>query len=302
MTILIWNDKPNLLRSWSSTARASNCEVVETGALQPENVVARFRETVPDMVLLDLIQDESDEPLGIDIARAIRKIDNLVPIIVVTRDPQRIYKHGRDVDELDIIGLYDATIMRRTESFSAFVVRRPLNLWHELAPDFAITRTVAAALEGRFRGHDGEEMANRLAANIRLLPLSGAHDSWHKQLCGSLADFFREIELPNISAAYTEIVRVFETADPFYMAQGTSRKHLSHNIQVFLLGVLVLLEFPKMRKAAVTDLEPLTPGWSETRRLSAALAIWGGIATTHDVAYLSQHHGCPVMSSSSPTV
>jgi hypothetical protein len=95
--------------------------------------------------------------------------------------------------------------------------------------------------------------------------------------------------LDKLAERFVEMAKIFENADPFYMAGSHSRRHLSHNVQVFLVGLTILLRCEPIRGAAIRQIAYYRPGLAEIDALEDAVLIWACAAATHDTAYLSEH-------------
>jgi hypothetical protein len=73
------------------------------------------------------------------------------------------------------------------------------------------------------------------------------------------------------------------------MAGSRSRRHLSHNVQVFLVGIIALLGSDQFCKAVVQQVKEMRPEAGEKEALMDAVLVWACIANTHDTAYLCEH-------------
>ncbi len=288
-TIFVWNDKETVLANWTSTVGEAGYRHASTHLKDPKAVVDRFQAAFPNLVVLDLLNDDDNTTLGYEIAAAIRKVDDLVPMVIVTRDPTRLFGNDNNLESLDVLGYFEATIIDRPPAFGEIAVRRMLNLWHELAPDSVLARAAIGVIRRRKENiPDIYASVVQLEQLIRTLPLSGSIDIWHQRLCGQVGLLLDELRLPGIRQSFQEIVRLFEDADPFYMAAGKSRRHLSHNVQVFLLGLVLIGECEKLREHACSSMGRLFPDRPPEEHFWLAVAVWACIALTHDVAYLSQ--------------
>jgi hypothetical protein len=288
-SIFVWNDNNEHLANWCSTVREAQFTAHSTDVKDVPSVVAKFEAAFPNLVLLDLLSDHEGVTLGYEIALAIRKVDPLVPIIIVTRDPSRLFGSDCRLEDLDVLAYFEATIMGRATAFREIAVRRIVNLWHQLVPDHLLARHASRCFKQCSKGSDYAEAVAGLDIEIRRLPLSGSIDIWHKKFCAKMADLLDGLALPNLKTVFNQTVKLFEIADPFYMAAGKSRRHLSHNVQVFLVGLIVLSEHEPLRHDAIESMRSLFPGKSDPELFWTAVAIWGCVALTHDTAYLSQY-------------
>jgi hypothetical protein len=85
------------------------------------------------------------------------------------------------------------------------------------------------------------------------------------------------------------LMQLFERSDPFYMAGSKLRRHLSHNVQVFLIGLVALTGLHHLRRIAIKQVQEIRTNESDTSALVDAILIWACIANTHDTAYLIEH-------------
>lgn len=288
-SIFVWNDKNENLAQWCSTVREAGFETHATEDKDIASVVEKFKVAFPNQVLLDLLDDAKGGTHGYDIAAAIRKVDALVPIIIVTRDPSRLFGSDYRLEDLDVLAYFEATIMQRATAFREIAVRRCINLWHLLLPDHLLARHASRCLHQRGASADLQEAVGALDQEICLLPLSGSIDVWHQKFCDKIQDLFDALRLVRLKSVFGDLVKLFEVADPFYMAAGKSRRHLSHNVQVFLLGFVILSDHEPVRQAAIASLAPHLLDGTQEELFWTAVALWAGVALTHDVAYLSQY-------------
>ena len=70
------------------------------------------------------------------------------------------------------------------------------------------------------------------------------------------------------------------------MAEGKSRKHLSHNVQVFLLGIATLLSRTELRAFMLQDIKKNVFDGPDGEVVYLGIIAWACFATTHDVGYL----------------
>lgn len=295
LRILLWNDEQDKLDDWKKVATDDGFAPSANSDREPNAVVAHFERELFDLVVLDIVEQAGEKkrpppevPLGLRIAKAIRGKDPLVPIVAVTQYPDRVYDKHDDLDDYDLAGIYHYTIMRPF-MFRDMVVQDSLNRWHVLYPDFAVVREAVFGVQAAFRDEAERDFADKMTNCLRRLPCSQSPEAWHSKLQEHIGNSLRDTELKGIERTYAEIAGAFETADRFYMAARLGRRHLSHNVQVFLLGTILLLAETEVQKCAIQSVRRILPDRTEKRALAEALLLWGCMSTTHDAAYLSQN-------------
>lgn len=288
--IFLWNDEgtKNWRNSMPLVDEGTNEKdfIVESSATKSDQVIATFNKEKPDVVVLDIMSGK-DPKMGLKLAELIRKVDLLVPIIAVTREPRVVYQATDKFEELGFSGVYDASVME-LGVFEPIALRPSLNYWHSVVPEFMLVRRCLHLLEIQF-GNDESEFRSEFGRIIKALPFSGSTESWHQQVRKPLASLMRKRGHQHLAEKFEFLADIFEKADPFYMAASSSRRHLSHNVQVFLLGLAILVGCEPIRDMAVDDLRRQRRKLDKSEALVDAILIWACIANTHDTAYLSEH-------------
>lgn len=85
--ILVAEDDPNIRTGLTDTLESENYRVVQAG--DGREAVSLFRETAPDLILLDIMMPEKS---GYDVCREIRSENPRVPIIMLTAKGEEIDK------------------------------------------------------------------------------------------------------------------------------------------------------------------------------------------------------------------
>lgn len=291
MRFFVWNDSPQKLKEWSELIKSRSLgmthEVHATHELNIPEVLAEFSAFDPDVVLLDIVASNVSRSHGLDIAREIRQFDSLVPIIAVTEDPSAVYEASGDLASLAFAGIHHASVMNKA-SFWSSALRPSLNNWHLIAPDYALIRQLVGQLNVQTREEGVRPSFEKLAALLKSLPLLGDTDVWHKTVSKEIG-WLMEPVFPHLAKRFRELCALFQKSDPFYMASTSSRKHLSHNVQVFLLGLLVLTQHPEIRENAIRHLKSSAVEEAhEDEVLFQAILVWACVGLTHDTAYLSE--------------
>ena len=288
LKIFLWNDDEKIADEWTSVISLPEFGpvVVSTSKTLIE-VIDKFKSEAPDIVILDIMCSGGERTMGLNIAEEIRKVDLLIPIIAVTKEPKLVYQATDRFEHLGFAGVFDASVMEKG-IFGPIALRPSLNYWHSVAPEFALVRRCSQLARVAFTKHESE-FAEEFVSAIEALPFSGSTESWHPQLSKSLASLMRKRGHHNLVERFEKMVGIFQKADPFYMAASSSRRHLSHNVQVFLLGLSVLLGCEPVYRRALVEVEKARAGISSTSALIDAVLIWGCIAITHDTAYLIEH-------------
>jgi CheY-like chemotaxis protein len=243
MRFFVWNDNPLKLKDWSDLIKSRSPgmtpEVHPTHELDIHKILAEFRAFDPDVVLLDIVASNLSRSHGVDIAREIRQFDSLIPILAITEDPSAVYEASGDLASLAFAGIHHASVMNKA-SFWSSALRPSLNNWHLIAPDYALIRQIVGQLQANTRDEGIRSSFQKLAALLVSLPLLGDTDVWHKAVSKEIT-WLMDPVFPNLAKKFSELSTLFQKADPFYMASTRSRKHLSHNVQVFLLGLRSLI-------------------------------------------------------------
>jgi hypothetical protein len=282
MRLMIWNDNSQTAKLWAGIARddgfaADRIDTVTTKNI--DEVVDRYLEKRPDVVVLDLIDDDNGKPIGRDIAMAIQRVDALAPLVVLTRKPGEAYVTGGYLKWSGFAGIYPADIIDTRGQFRDVVVIESLISKHLLQPDYALARQ-CTLLIGAFKGWNSSTQAvvDLLKDTIQSLPSARTSEVWHSLMTEAVASALRARGWKDVEARYIHASDLFRRSDPYYMAGTSSRKHLSHNVQVCLLGLSLLLADGPIREAAI----------SASGDLLDAMLIWCCIGTVHDAAYLSE--------------
>lgn len=287
--IFIWNDDIAELDNWKGFSE-------EVGFVKPtgvsgnsiDEVLGVFLGDFYDLVLLDVLSGNSPETcFGLQVAKEIRRNDPLVPIILVTSSPSQVYKN-LNLDELTVSGIYHNSVMS-SGVFKDLAVRESINRWYSAYPEYVLVRRCTYLIEKAFEEAQDKEFMQQLVKCIRSLPFSHSVDSWHIQLEKDIAKLLRDSGLGHVRTAYQKIVGIFRKADPFYMAVKLGRRHMSHNVQVFLMGIVILLEVRSLKVSAIDALNKIRKQDNSNKALADSLLIWACISMTHDVGYLSQH-------------
>lgn len=293
LKILVWNDNETYAKKWQTcVANGDAPEDLERVPVSTSKNVAEvihaFETEMPDVVVLD-IKCDGDPKMGLRIAAGIREKDFLVPIIAVTRDPEVVYLATNEAEVLGFAGVFEESVMKKNV-FEPIALRPSLNQWHLVAPEFALVRACIKAIQSAF-GNEEQNFVNELCPMLAALPFSGSVESWHTQVREPLLRLMRRRSLTKMAERFDFMAQLFERSDPFYMAGSRSRRHLSHNVQVFLLGLAVLTGLDVMSKTAVNHVQKLRSSTTAKEALMDAILIWACIANTHDTAYLSEHLG-----------
>jgi hypothetical protein len=285
--VFIWNDKPEEAERWQDIIAAG--EGIDTvpmsTSLVRTEVLQAFMAAKPDVVVLD-IKSRGDTKMGLEIAEDIRNHDLLVPILAVTREPKIVYLATNQYEKLGFAGVFHASVME-PGVFGPIALRPSLNQWHSLVPEFPLTRYCIQQVRAAFADSDSQ-FEKEFTAMLESLPFSGSMESWHAQIRDPLMRFMERRGLNKLASRFKFMAELFEKADPFYMAGSRSRRHLSHNVQVFLTGLGILLACEPIRQIALKKLRERRD-LSDSDGLQDAILIWACIANTHDVAYLCEN-------------
>jgi hypothetical protein len=214
----------------------------------------------------------------------------LVPIIAVSRDPESVYLATSKFEKLGFAGVYHSSVMQRSV-FKTIAVRPSLDHWHSIAPDFALTRRCLLNVRDAL-GSEDRSFSDELIKMIEALPYSLSTESWHAQVRTPLERLMRRRSFDKMADRFAKIATIFGKADPFYMAGTRSRRHLLHNVHVFLIGLLILLEWEPIRQCTIDEVRARSRengAVGNNQALEDAILIWACIAMTHDTAYLSEH-------------
>jgi hypothetical protein len=287
LKIFVWNDKQELADKWQEVIAGGGSldNVPKSSELKPEEVVREVEAANPDVVVLD-IKALGDRKMGLDIAEGIRKLDLLIPILAVTREPKVVYLATNRFEQLGFAGVFHASVMEEGV-FESIALRPSLNQWHLTVPEFPLVRHCVHSIKSTFGAHD-PDFANDFINLLESLPFSRSTESWHKQIRDPLVRLMNRRSLGALGERFKFLAELFEKADPFYMAGSRSRRHLSHNVQVFLLGLVILLRCSVLQHKAIETLRKYGAA-DDTEALLRAVLIWACIANTHDVAYMSEH-------------
>lgn len=310
LSLFIWNDSARVMDAWRSTILPNNYRSVKESTSQNfEEILKAYDEAAPDLVILDFfptppdkkiaIGPEVPEEFGAVIAQKIREFDNLVPIVVVTRDPQKARRiiHER-FSALNILDVYGADVektgsctgvMYDTESFEVAVVQRALTLQQWSLPEYVLARQCGLQLRKCWRklsDKNSKEASffKSLSEALMLLPQSGPVECWHTIICDVLERSVENVGLHWLAKSLSTIAAKFRESDGFYMAGSSSRVHVHHNVLVFLTGLLFLLKLRPIRDNAIRDMSKHRQGNSNS--LCDAIATWSCVGLTHDVGYL----------------
>ena len=294
LKIFVWNDEDKFAKKWQSVIAGGdeeqiNSRVPVSTAKTLQEIVRAFEDAKPDVVILDIKCNTGDTKMGLKIAEKIREQDLLVPIIAITREPKIVYMATDQIEKLGFAGVFEASVMEKGV-FENIVLRQSLNQWHLVAPEFALVRACIQKLRTAF-GDSEQAFVNEFCSMIESLPFSGSIESWHGQIRDPLTGLMRRRDLNKIAKTFEASSRLFEQADPFYMAGSHSRRHLSHNVQVFLIGLMTLIGWERFRKQVVKEIQSIRQKANKDEALIDAILIWACIANTHDTAYLSEHLG-----------
>lgn len=293
LRIFIWNDDLIAAADWQKIIAGDDApeelkKVPKSTAITVEQVVQDCFGECPDVVLLD-IKSENDTKMGLKIAEAIRKRDLLIPILAVTKDPKIVYLSTDKFEKLGFAGIFHKSVM--TDGVFKQVALRPsLNQWHLLVPEFPLVRHCIRLLRAAF-GAQEAQFVQQFTQMLEALPFSRSIESWHQQIRGPLSLFMERRNMNVISTEFLNLTDLFESSDPFYMAGSKSRRHLSHNVQVFLIGLASLLGLEPLQTTATNSVMALRNDNDRFGALVDAILIWACIANTHDVAYLSETFG-----------
>jgi hypothetical protein len=287
LKIFLWNDKTDEADKWQEVIAGGGTldNVPKSSARTPEEVVREVEAAKPDVVVLD-IKALGDRKMGLDIAEGVRKADLLVPILAVTRDPKVVYLATNRFEQLGFAGVFHASVMEEGV-FESIALRPSLNHWHLIAPEFPLVRHCVQSIKSTFGASDSD-FANHFIQLLESLPFSRSIESWHKQIRDPLVRLMNQRSLGALGQRFKDLAELFEKADPFYMAGSRSRRHLSHNVQVFLIGLAILLRCSVLRSKAIETLRAYGEA-DDTKALLTAVFVWACIANTHDVAYVSEH-------------
>lgn len=286
LSIFLWNDDPTRLRVWEENIKSERFTTyTSTSGLHVDQVMEVFKGANPDLVILDIVDQNSGRPLGLEIARAIRQRDLLVPMVAVSIAPDEVYKTSGDILESGFVEVLHEKAVGR-ETFPDMCVRKALSRWHSVSLDYVLVRKACSALRSEIKG-PGLEFASELAHALEALPFLGSMERWHRHTCEHVLRALKNAGFIYVAKKFEAIAMAFQTGDAFYMAGSNSRMHLSHNVQVFMLGIVLLFSYGPLRSAAVQDLAK-NAGGNEEQALIDVLAVWCSIALTHDAAYVSE--------------
>lgn len=286
LRLLIWNDDKPQLAHWKAVAEDEGfADTVIVDSIDPEVVVSTFLEEEPDLVVTDILHKE--DPIGLTLVEAIRGVDNLVPIAAVTVKPDLVFKQYR-LEKYAFCGIYPSTIFQK--GLVGPTLRQALNMWHVQVPEFVLAKACLHSLRRAFLDDSESDVASTLREALRKLPYTGSINSWHGQICRDISSLLERKAYRFMKGAFDALAEMFQQSDPFFMAGSRSRRHLSHNVQVFFLGTIILLADTDLRDHALKALSK-GAGMSKRAILEDALLVWACIGLTHDAAYLSQNMG-----------
>jgi hypothetical protein len=278
--LLIWNDKKDIAKQWKDFAKRDGFGHIDILSTPDEtDIVAEYCRLRPDVVILDLVDDDSDKPVGLSIGKNLREADPLAPIIVLTRKPESAYITDGYLRWQGFAGVYPVGVVERRNQFKDIVIAESLLVKHMLQPEYCLARACGLWMETRWQR--GNPIIAALRHTICGLPSCGSPDAWHPFLSDAIHKALRAREWNDVARRYDEARALFQQSDPFYMAGSTSRRHLSHNVQVCLLGLAILLADGPVHEAIE----------AEGLDLADAVLIWCCIGTVHDAAYLSENLG-----------
>lgn len=280
----VWNDEPAKASSWEQAICDDNSHIVKLcSKTDATAVLNEFKKDYYDIVILDVVFN--DEALGIDIAEGIRKGDPLVPIIAVTKFPERVYD-ANDLQSIMLSGIFQEAVMKPVV-FKDVVLRPTLDQWHLSLIEFTLVRYSLYQFEKYFKKTENDHLRNRFKECLKRLPFSPSIQSWHCVLCEMVTELL-DNESSHLSSLYSEIVKLFQQAEPFHKAADLGRRHLSHNVQVFFMGLIIILEDSFFQKNVFDNLKSISESDEPEDVIFLAIIIWGALSTTHDVAYLCQ--------------
>ncbi|MFC2145799.1 hypothetical protein ACFLRT_00395 [Acidobacteriota bacterium] len=282
----LWNDEESYAKSWRETIMSDGFPKVEICFnLNVDSVLKEYESDFYDIVICDVICGDN-RPLGLDIVQAIRNSDPIVPIITITRYPKTVYE-ARELESYTLTGIFHADVMQPM-MFRDVVLRPSLNQWHMSVFEFSLVRRCLWQLKETFGDWDDDNAVNLLRNCLQRLPFSPSIKSWHKQLCSTIIEILERRGFEDMRTIYSDIVNIFQDADSFHTANKSGKRHLAHNVQVFLMGLIILLEEGNLKGLAVESSKKVFNTTEPLKSLLDAILIWGCISTTHDVAYLSQ--------------
>lgn len=279
--LLIWNDNQASVDAWKTAAERDGFRrVTPLTSKAVSEIVAIYRQLKPDAAILDLVDDQTEKPIGLRIASEIQAVDPLAPVIVLTRKPEGAYETNGYLRWQGLAGIYPRGIVDVSGQFKDIVVTESLLVKHLLQPEYTLARYCGLHVDGFEEWNDDLEIALALRDAVYRLPWSGSSDAWHPVLCDAVHEALIARGWHEIAQKYRHAIAIFQQSDPFYMAGSTSRRHLSHNVQVCLLGLALLLSDGPIREIAMKQMKG---------RLLDAVLVWCCIGTAHDAAYLSEH-------------
>jgi len=246
----------------------------------------------PDVLVMDILYNKPRKskpvnPLGLKLLNAVRKQDSLVPALAVTVAPAEVIMQGVALEECGFCGIYPSSILSNSSGLFKTALRQSLNMWHVQVPEFALARRCLHALQSVSQDV-GDIVGKRLSSAVMELPHIGSINAWHHHLGEQITDLLHECKYERMELKFKTMVSIFADSDPFYMAGTSSRRHLSHNVQVFLLGLAIMLADTEIRQSAIANFKKLKKDCPEAEALADAVLTWACISLTHDCAYLSQ--------------
>jgi len=297
LRFFVWNDVNEARLAWVesiasamgySTDDVLSC-IVGSSELDPRAIAQIFLREYFDVAILDVMAP-GNPTLGLRIAKEIRAVDKLIPIIAVTTQPIEVYRSVQNLGIFELSGVFEASVMNPDSFYTAALQQSLLN-WHNIVPDYALVRRCVCSVRGWIVDADPEKSRylRRLVEIIEMLPFTRTTEAWHKSILEPLATLIKDIGLRALGSSLETTGMLFQHADPFYMASSRSRVHLSHNVKVFLLGLIGLVEIAEVRAAAEAWARPIFGNPMALNPLYFAIATWSCVAMTHDTAYLSQN-------------
>jgi hypothetical protein len=280
LRLLIWNDDASIAEQWAAAATRDGFHCVEwLSTMEIHDIEATYARYRPDVMVLDLVHDRTERPIGLTIATALQRLDPLAPLILLTQRPADAYERDGHLRWQGFAGVFPRDLVNVRGQFRDVIVGESLLLKHLLQPEYCLARECALSLAAYQNWGAYVAVAHDLREAINRLPAAGSTDSWHPLLCGAVRDALKSRGWMDVADRYWDAVTVFERSDQFYMAGTKSRRHLSHNVQVCLLGLALLLADSPVRQVAL----------SGGGHLIDAALVWCCIGTVHDAAYLSEH-------------
>lgn len=286
---LLWNDLRDKAEAWELLLKKSfsDSDVQVSSAPSPEAVCDLFLRCSPDFVILDIFDLENDRAKGLEIVKLIRQHDRLVPVIAVTEYPNEVYRSGLPIDALGLNAVFSEQVMK-IDVFETVAFRPVMDECHRRTPEFCLFRSAGKRLMELSNDPTVGESANKLWQWMQRLPFSGDRDNWHSQLCRWIKTLLDDRGYSDISERFDAIAQLFRDADPFYMAIGIGRRHVAHNVQVFLLGLTIMLNDTELHSFIDVGKVRRVGSRTDKEDLFDAVLLWACAALTHDVAYFQQ--------------